>query len=240
MKELFSALSKFQGECPTIEKNKKGAWGMYADLAGIMEKVRVPLAKNGLSVIQTISSQDEFYVLTTTLAHASGEQMTSSIKMEFAGKNVQQLGAAISYYRRYALSCVLGVVADVDVDDVSKDNDCNHHFEKKEVAPKPSNNSFVTAAQKGLIHALVDQLKGHFDIKTIYDHYKIESLDTLPISEASKVIDSLKKKKLSYVKDLMKQKGVEETDFCEQYGVLSIDHMQDTDLTKVLKSLREA
>lgn len=115
---LFEALAKFQGECPVVEKSKKGAWGYYADLAGIWKVIRAPLSAQGLSLIQYMNQQPDGTHLVTQLNHKSGECIISSVKMEYSGKTVQQMGAVITYYRRYGLSAMLGISSDDDVDDV--------------------------------------------------------------------------------------------------------------------------
>ena len=73
------------------------------------------LSKNGISVIQGTdfeidnSGQGHYYV-TTTLAHSSGQWMKSKCRLIIGGKkDIQALGGAITYGRRYGLSAMAGI-----------------------------------------------------------------------------------------------------------------------------------
>jgi hypothetical protein len=140
-KELFKALSKFQGECPTIDKSKKGAWGMYADLSEIIETIRPIMSKNGLAITQMLHSDETGTYLETMLCHESGGFLASKVKEDYSSENIQKFGSSITYLRRYALSSILGIVSDVDlkndVDEISSDmKDKDHKFNKtKKVNP---------------------------------------------------------------------------------------------------------
>jgi len=150
---LFEALAKFQGECPVVAKTKKGAWGFYADLAGIWQVIRAPLSLNGLSVVQFLNQKEDGTHLITQLNHKSGETIVSSVKMEYAGKTIQQMGAVITYYRRYSLCAMLGISTDEDVDDV--DNPQNGSVYEKEV-PRLSPTQIKT---------MYDALGGNADLR---------------------------------------------------------------------------
>jgi hypothetical protein len=52
--------------------------------------------------------------LTTMLAHASGEWIASDLIAEMA--NPQRMGAALTYARRYALSTLVGIAGEDDLD----------------------------------------------------------------------------------------------------------------------------
>lgn len=118
MKNIFKALAAFQQECPTIHKGTKGYGYSYADLPAIFDVVNPLLKKHNLGFTQLV--QDD--AIETILFHAdSAETITSTTKMpvgvQLKGMNEFQVaGSAITYYRRYALSSLLGVVTDKDVD----------------------------------------------------------------------------------------------------------------------------
>lgn len=93
MKELYAALSAFQGECPTIEKSKKGAWGKYADLAEILVTIRPLLAAHGLSICQLLESDESSTYLKTIIAHKSGENLESKVRFDYKSNNIQHFGS---------------------------------------------------------------------------------------------------------------------------------------------------
>lgn len=118
--ELATALSKAQGELPTLQKRSQAYNYKYADLAEIMDAIREPLAKNGLSLVSQIEWND-FPRLCTTLMHCSGQWMSVDIRLMYKadGKvnEMQAMGSSLTYARRYAISCLLNLAADKESDD---------------------------------------------------------------------------------------------------------------------------
>lgn len=116
MGPLYAALAKAQGEFPEIDKGKTGHGYKYADIADILRAVRPILSKNDLAVFQSLDGDK----LVTTLAHGSGATLVSAYPLVQDGtgrmNNIQRMGAALTYARRYALTALLGVAADEDLD----------------------------------------------------------------------------------------------------------------------------
>jgi hypothetical protein len=88
----------------------------YADLGAVWEAVRAPLTENGFGVIQAPQFEGDTMYLETILLHQSGEKMTSRYPLRPIKQDPQGFGSAITYAKRYALSAMLGVVADEDDD----------------------------------------------------------------------------------------------------------------------------
>jgi hypothetical protein len=125
---LAAALSAAQG---AIEAASKGAVNpyfksKYADLNALREVIREPLAANGLSITQfarTVSNGERVEV-ETMLMHSSGEYLRDTLVLPVGRKydkegeampvDVQSIGSAITYARRYALSSILSLAADDD------------------------------------------------------------------------------------------------------------------------------
>lgn len=114
--ELFLALSSAQGEFPEIEKRKTGHGYKYADIADILRAVRPVLSAHKLCVFQSIEGSN----LVTVIAHSSGVELRSEYPLVQDGtgrmNNIQRMGAALTYARRYALTALLGIAADEDID----------------------------------------------------------------------------------------------------------------------------
>ena len=125
--ELFKALSKFQGELENVEKAKAGHGYKYATLGNCIDAAKPALAKNGLSVIQLMGSNEKGdTTMQTVLGHASGEYISSMCVMPIAklqgggGSNPAQImGASITYMRRYQYAAIIGLAQD-DTDGVPK------------------------------------------------------------------------------------------------------------------------
>jgi len=115
IKELATALCKFQGEVEKIKKTETNPFfkSKYASLSDILDVIRDPLSRNDLSFVQFPSGM---YGLTTMLMHTSGEWMSESYTMEPTKKDPQGAGSVITYQRRYALGAILGLNIDEDDD----------------------------------------------------------------------------------------------------------------------------
>lgn len=119
IKELSAALAKAQGEMKPagMDSNNPHFRSKYASLASIWDAARGPLSRNGLAVIQALGVDDRGgVVLTTTLAHSSGEWVESVYPVNPVKNDPQGLGSACTYAKRYSLSALVGIVADEDDD----------------------------------------------------------------------------------------------------------------------------
>jgi len=116
--ELFSALAKAQGEIrpASMDATNPHFRTRYATLTAIQEACRGPLSKHGLSVIQSVESTDNGFSIETMLAHSSGQWISSNFKLLIGKQDMQGLGAAVTYARRYSIAAMVGIVSDEDDD----------------------------------------------------------------------------------------------------------------------------
>jgi hypothetical protein len=119
IKELAAALAKAQGAIKGALKDRTNPHfkSQYADLASVWEACRAQLTANGIAVIQGVECDGKTSVrVETTLAHASGEWVSSTLELPSAQASAQGMGSAITYARRYGLSAMVGI-APTDDDD---------------------------------------------------------------------------------------------------------------------------
>lgn len=115
---IYKALANFQQEVPVIHKGTKGYGYSYADLPAIFEVINPLLKKHKLGFTQLLDGEN----IKTVLFHIeTGELLESSVHIKqdvvLKGMNdFQVMGSAVTYYRRYALSAILGIVTDKDID----------------------------------------------------------------------------------------------------------------------------
>ena len=86
----------------------------YADLGGIMDHVRPALAEAGLWLTQQVTTDPAHpgdLGAETYLFHASGEWLRWEPVWIPAGDTAKEVGAAISYSRRYGVLAALGLAA---------------------------------------------------------------------------------------------------------------------------------
>src|SRR5215207_1810132 len=129
--QLAAALAKAQMELVNPVKTLTGVidrWGSgnegqtyrYAPLSAGLEIVRQTLCKHELAVIQTTNVDQEsgMVMLTTTLAHGSGEWVSASwpVCRTADMTNPRLMGAALTYARRYALFTLVGIAGEDDLD----------------------------------------------------------------------------------------------------------------------------
>lgn len=126
--ELAAALAIAQGEITGALKDSANPFfkSKYADLASVWDACRTSLSKNGLAVVQVAStSETGAAVITTTLAHKSGQWIRGSISLMPVKADPQGMGSALTYARRYALAAMVGV-AQVDDDANSASGKVTH------------------------------------------------------------------------------------------------------------------
>jgi len=117
MKNLFKALADFQQEVPVILKNSQGYGYQFADLPKIFEVINPLMQKHGLGFTQCLNGND----LVTIIFHSESEEKLESVTpiplVQLKGMNdYQSFGSGITYFRRYCLSAMLGLVTDKDTD----------------------------------------------------------------------------------------------------------------------------
>ena len=109
IKDLFAALTKAQVAIKGASKDSKNPHfkNVYASLESTWDAVKDPLAENGLCITQLVHEANSHYYLITTLGHISGQWISSSIPLLMQKHDMQGLGSAITYARRYGLQAIL-------------------------------------------------------------------------------------------------------------------------------------
>lgn len=115
-KNLVQALAEFQKELPMIDLDGQNPHfkSKYATLGNITKKVLPALAEHGLAFSVGSFVDNGLLVVDAHLIHESGE--SRSAQFPITETNPQKVGSAVTYYRRYALSALTGIVADEDDD----------------------------------------------------------------------------------------------------------------------------
>jgi hypothetical protein len=128
---IAAALAKAQAEMTNPEKSlvatirspfprEADRTFRYAPLASGLDIVRKNLGRHEIATIQTtaIDKDAGLLRLTTVLAHASGEWISSEWPVcqitDIA--SAQRMGAALTYARRYALFTLVGIAGEDDLD----------------------------------------------------------------------------------------------------------------------------
>lgn len=123
--ELISALAKAQLKFGAAKKDSENPYygSKYADLGAVIGAVRPALAEQGIALMHTLESDLERQVAIVTVGLYREEQFISeTIEAPAVSKgkdgqpkfDVQTLGAAWSYLRRYSIQSICGLASEDD------------------------------------------------------------------------------------------------------------------------------
>lgn len=115
--KIAPALLKAQRKMGAATKGAANPYfkSKYADLGAVMEVVKDPLNDEGITILQPTYSKDGSHYVETILMHETGEFIASdALKLELNKTDMQQLGSAITYARRYTLQSLLSIPAEDD------------------------------------------------------------------------------------------------------------------------------
>lgn len=130
----MKSLGEFQLECPIIHKDTQGHKYTYADLPKIYSVINPLLAKHGLVLTQPLIEKG----IKTILFHLeSGEFIEADTpipQVQLGNMNdYQAYGSGVTYFRRYAISSILGLVTDKDLDAAGTQVTATKKLEEKKV-----------------------------------------------------------------------------------------------------------
>lgn len=116
IKDISVALCKAQAEINKAHKTSNNPFykSKYADLSSVWEACREALKNNELSVAQFGECDTDGQYLVTMLMHSSGQYIKGFMRLEFKEKDMQKLGSAITYARRYGLTSMIGICTEDD------------------------------------------------------------------------------------------------------------------------------
>ena len=126
IKDLATALSRFQGAVENATKNSNGVYNnKFADLAEVWNTIRKPLSDNNLSITQPVLNpldiSDKRVGVTTILLHSSGQYLSETFYANPTKNGPQELGSLISYLRRYCITAILGIAQQDDDGQAAED-----------------------------------------------------------------------------------------------------------------------
>jgi hypothetical protein len=214
---IAAALAKAQGELTNPEKSliatirsafpREGDRTFrYASLASGLDIVRKSLGQHEIATIQTtaIDQGSGRIRLTTLLAHASGEWISSDWPVcsvsEMAAPH--RMGAALTYARRYALFALVGIAGEDDLDApdlltepaaaADPPDDANPRTKPpsgsihKPRQPKPVLATEPSAALRDQLIGEINELKDSDDI-ALWAHRRLPAKNTLTADDARAV-----------------------------------------------------
>lgn len=187
---LSSALARAQATMPSAQKTGYNPHfrSNFSTLEDLVSASRESLTREGLSIVQFRDFEGENDFLVTQLRHASGDVVAGRALLYLKDKTeIQKLGSAISYLKRYEYASICGM----STSDLDDDGNSNSPENTSTESPQRMSH-FASEKQVGFIKTL---LKGNVSLEAeICVEYDIDSITKLPSHAASEVIKKLQGK----------------------------------------------
>ena len=150
----------------------------YADLEAVMDACSEAVDKNGLAIWQSITEEGDRLI--TRLYHTSGQWMEGYTPLIIAKNDMQGLGSAYTYARRYGLMAMMGIAPEDDDGQAASSKVIP--LPVKKVEPKKVEGLHVEDAK-----AILSEVKKIAEVKELDWFLKKNALRIADIREASTV-----------------------------------------------------
>lgn len=116
MSEIAKALATAQSKMGRALKQADNPHfrSKYADLGAVMDACLPALNEAGIAVIQPLHDSEFGRTVKTVFIHSSGETLETAIPLIVGKGDMQGLGSAITYARRYGLMTLAGIAPEDD------------------------------------------------------------------------------------------------------------------------------
>lgn len=115
--EIAKAMIKVQGILKPAPKDSTNPYynSTYSDLTSVWNACREALTSNDICVIQRPFGDTHGNIgVNCLLIHSSGQWLSSSLYAKLSKNDPQIVGSAITYFRRYSLAAMVGIVQEDD------------------------------------------------------------------------------------------------------------------------------
>lgn len=154
MAPLFEALAKAQAEFGPVTATSRVTFKnvdfKFAPLSEILGAVRPALNKNGLTLTQQtkhipFGNANGLKVVTTLLHESGASYAIESVPVFYNVNDIKNLGAQVTYLRRYEVKTLLGIEADSE--ELDMDNVPNQSQSTQETGNYGNNHTYQSNAQ---------------------------------------------------------------------------------------------
>lgn len=154
MAPLFEALAKAQAEFGSVTATSRVTFKnvdfKFAPLSEILGAVRPALNKNGLTLTQQtkhipFGNANGLKVVTTLLHESGASYDIESVPVFYNVNDIKNLGAQVTYLRRYEVKTLLGIEADSE--ELDMDNVPNQSQSAQQTGNYDSNHNYQLNAQ---------------------------------------------------------------------------------------------
>lgn len=157
MSDAIKALVKAQKEMGAVIKNTTNPHlkRKYADLGAVLDACQAALHSNGFAIVQPCGKDEFGAFVDTVLAHESGEKLSSRVYLVIGKQDMQGVGSAITYARRYGLLGMTGLAPEDDDGEATK---APKNPPRQEVVDTPTAVEIQTAKDNASVISDLDML----------------------------------------------------------------------------------
>jgi len=122
MTDAIKALVAAQKAMGAVIKNANNPHlkSKYADLGSVLDACQAAFHSNGFAILQPPGKDEHGQYVETVLAHESGERFASRVYLVIGKNDMQGVGSAITYARRYGLLSMAGLAPEDDDGEATK------------------------------------------------------------------------------------------------------------------------
>jgi hypothetical protein len=131
--KVLPALMKVKSVMGSVAKSADNPFfrSKYADLNSHIELVEPLLMENGILLTQSVLRDERGDYVETRLTHSSGQWVSSSMSLVLVKNDMQAVGSAVTYARRYTLGALLSLKAIDDDGEAAVGRDTKPSFSAK-------------------------------------------------------------------------------------------------------------
>ena len=185
-KDYTKAMTEFKAAMPKVFKDKENKQykSMYASESALLNTLNPFLSQFKLSANFSFpDSEGDLFRVTCTITHENGYSDSVTLKgpLDTSGsKNpLQQVKSTVTYLRKATFEAITGIAtSDPDSDDDGNSSEKTQH---------------INVDMQTEINDLLKSTKA--DKKRFFDHFKVDSVETIPMTKYGEVISLLKEKK---------------------------------------------
>jgi hypothetical protein len=161
MSDAIKALVSAQKAMGAVIKNANNPHlkSKYADLGSVLDACQTALHDNGFAVMQPCGKDDQGQFVETLLAHESGDSFSSRVYLVIGKNDMQGVGSAITYARRYGLLGMAGLAPEDDDGEATK-------------APKQPRQEPTPAVDDAVVNHAIDYLSQADSLPDLQERWK--------------------------------------------------------------------
>jgi len=189
---IYKKLNEFKKSVGAIKKDSTNPHykNRYASIESVLDTIEKPLLDAGLGFIQCV---EDLNLITTIYDTESDNILTSKIPLILNKNDMQQLGSAITYARRYGLVSMFGLEQEDDDGNLASGNNQKPVQKPTVQQQKAGFNAIPKKIDENQVKELLRLFTSDEHKNDFLATCKISKIEDLPLSWYDKAIEKLSK-----------------------------------------------